>query len=142
MSRWMHRFGSTLALAGYLLATAAASLHQHDHHHVHFDIASAVDSGNAHSHCSHAHSHCSHSHGHSHSHGTGSEQHHHHGIPLHDDDCAVCQFHAMKVVSAPTVVVVGHVEIVIPAEPLSVLAPEVPVLSRPLSRGPPAEVIA
>ncbi|MGE3317283.1 MAG: DUF2946 family protein, partial [Planctomycetaceae bacterium] len=87
---------------------------------------------------SHAHS-CSHSHSHS----DNSEHHHHQGgVPLHDDDCSVCQFHSIQVISAPQDMVADHFEVIRPVEPLDVLRPEAPVLSRPLSRGPPALTIA
>lgn len=153
----MRRIGTPIALAGYLLATIAASLHQHDHSHVHFDISSAAAKPadtceHVHVGCSHTHAHnCSHSHGdehlagsgHHHHHHDGAPTHHHHGgIPLHDDDCAVCQFHAVQYVSTPAVAVVGLFETIKLPEPLDVLRPQVPTLSRPLSRGPPVDVIA
>lgn len=147
MFRAMHKLVSPLSLAGYLLATLAGSLHLHDHSHVHFDISStrpaAVDPA-----ChSHGHSHCcAHSHSHSHADETpaessGHHHHHHGGLPQHDDDCVVCQYHAVKAVTAPTVAVAEFYQIVRTAEPLPVLRPESPQLSRPLSRGPPADLI-
>jgi hypothetical protein len=109
----------TLALAGYLLATMAASLHQHDHTHVHFDLATTPVVEQEHSHgCGHNHAHvCSHSHPHSHANESG-HHHEHGGMPLHDDDCVVCQFHSIQVITAPPVVVAERFEVIRPVEPL------------------------
>lgn len=140
---------SPLMLVAYLWATTCATV-PHEHPPALADgPALPVETTDCKSHIHH-HGHCHHGHCHPHAHGPSRDMaetskcrqggscpcpgHPHHG----EDDCLFCKFIAAKPLP------VSQVDLIALSEPVAEIrqpvfkSPEIAVIGRPLSRGPPA----
>lgn len=142
-----HRIISCLALVGYLSATMVVSLF-HDHHdHAAHRPSTACGTTEQVAGLSSA-GYCCH-HGHRHAdapragegrasgrdgHGSGEREER---APLHDHDCSVCQFLAVKSLAAPPSALVACSVLAVDVRPATASAPVSPSLRLPNSRAPP-----
>lgn len=120
------------ALTSYVLVTLAVHA-LHDHEHLHGQVEPAFVSADSSS-C-HVAAHESACGGCSHDHDHSPHDHHH-----EEDDCAFCQFLAVKILSVAKIAVPVAGDFV-SAAPLPVVSlPDAPGPSLPNSRGPPRSV--
>jgi len=133
------RIVSILVVYCYLLATVG-SVVWHDHAHVHHNIPdSNANETVTRSHCghgatgSHYHAHAVHNHENDRSRNNQQPK----PIPLHDDDCVVCQYFAEQPVETQSVCIVSTEKLFEQVVISRAITTTACIAQLPLTRGPP-----